>query len=402
MAVGGICRRTALRSAPTSARRRASPARTRAAVWPGAPSATRGRRRRRRRRSGRRGGAAAGRVGARGRPRGERRARHQRRSRRRACRSSARRRPPVGKPTASGSGSSARRRCCRPGSSARRGVRSCARCSARRRDRRSRWRSMPTRSGAALAEQARRSLRAAGFHRGGAGHAARRRLRPARSRAGRDHPHRRLARGGAAPHVAGDDRRARAADSRCWGSPAPWRPATPSTSRPRRGWPNGLTVLVPYAPFEQSTPANRRMAADVEAFARGHEAHARHRGGVLVGRRVPRRARQGGQAPHPRPVRRRRATIELLVSPARSVGRPGRRCTPRACPAARWCRATARAYLVAEPYRCGEPVVRKAPTTIDEAAGAASVSRRRRGGTRPSSSPGTTRSSRRSSRRGCR
>jgi len=30
---------------------------------------------------------------------------------------------------------------------------------------------------------------------------------------------------------------------------------------------NGLTVLVPYAPFEQSTAANRRLAADVERFA---------------------------------------------------------------------------------------------------------------------------------------
>lgn len=32
---------------------------------------------------------------------------------------------------------------------------------------------------------------------------------------------------------------------------------------------SGLTVLVPYAPFEQPTAANRRLAADVEAFAPG-------------------------------------------------------------------------------------------------------------------------------------
>ena len=32
---------------------------------------------------------------------------------------------------------------------------------------------------------------------------------------------------------------------------------------------NGLTVLVPYAPLEQSTAANRRLVADVEAFATG-------------------------------------------------------------------------------------------------------------------------------------
>jgi hypothetical protein len=32
---------------------------------------------------------------------------------------------------------------------------------------------------------------------------------------------------------------------------------------------SGLTVLVPYAPLEQATSANRRLAADVEAFAPG-------------------------------------------------------------------------------------------------------------------------------------
>src|SRR5215218_8894475 len=32
---------------------------------------------------------------------------------------------------------------------------------------------------------------------------------------------------------------------------------------------SGLTVLVPYAPLEQATAANRRLAADVEAFAPG-------------------------------------------------------------------------------------------------------------------------------------
>src|SRR5207237_6179052 len=32
---------------------------------------------------------------------------------------------------------------------------------------------------------------------------------------------------------------------------------------------SGLTVLVPYAPFEQATAANRRLAADVEKFAPG-------------------------------------------------------------------------------------------------------------------------------------
>jgi hypothetical protein len=30
---------------------------------------------------------------------------------------------------------------------------------------------------------------------------------------------------------------------------------------------NGLTVLVPIAPFEETTAANRRLVADVEAFA---------------------------------------------------------------------------------------------------------------------------------------
>ena len=41
-----------------------------------------------------------------------------------------------------------------------------------------------------------------------------------------------------------------------------YQPTTPAAA-------SGLTVLVPYAPFEQPTAANRRLAADVEAFAPG-------------------------------------------------------------------------------------------------------------------------------------
>ena len=43
---------------------------------------------------------------------------------------------------------------------------------------------------------------------------------------------------------------------------AMYRPSTPAIG-------NGLTVLVPIAPFEEKTAANRRLAADVEAFAPG-------------------------------------------------------------------------------------------------------------------------------------
>src|SRR5215213_1802404 len=41
-----------------------------------------------------------------------------------------------------------------------------------------------------------------------------------------------------------------------------YQPASPGTA-------SGLTVLVPYAPVEQSTAANRRLIADVDAFAPG-------------------------------------------------------------------------------------------------------------------------------------
>jgi ABC-type branched-subunit amino acid transport system substrate-binding protein len=45
-------------------------------------------------------------------------------------------------------------------------------------------------------------------------------------------------------------------------SPEFYQPTLPSLAE-------GLTVLVPYAPFEQTTAANRRLAADVKAFAPG-------------------------------------------------------------------------------------------------------------------------------------
>ncbi len=101
------------------------------------------------------------------------------------------------------------------------------------------------------------------------GHAARAACRPARSGAGGEHPDDRRTRGGAPADVAGH-------------RPPDWRGNSPllgftgtvatddDAYQPTApGLADGLTVLVPYAPFEQPTPANRRLAADVESFAPG-------------------------------------------------------------------------------------------------------------------------------------
>ena len=163
---------------------------------------------------------------------------------------------------------------------------------------------------------------------------------------------------------AGDQRhRAAARAARVHRHRAP--PTRRCTSRRRPRSASGLTVLVPYAPFEQSTAANRRLAADVEAFAAGTQLTPGIAAGLLVGRPVPADAGEAGK-----PLTRERF---LAVAPGGSRTR---------CPAPsavrRWpamhaqgvpCGALVQSdgtrYFVAEPYRCGKPIVvkRRSATT---------------------------------------
>ncbi len=120
----------------------------------------------------------------------------------------------------------------------------------------------------------------------------------------------------------------------------------------------GLTVLVPYAPFEQATAANRRLAADVERFAPGTKLTP----GIAAGYWsadlfVAMLAKVG-----------KRLTRERFLAVARQFEHE----VPATVGAVRWppmhsqgvpCGALVQSdgsqYLVVEPYACGKPIVVK-------------------------------------------
>jgi branched-chain amino acid transport system substrate-binding protein len=126
---------------------------------------------------------------------------------------------------------------------------------------------------------------------------------------------------------------------------------------------NGLTVLVPYAPFEQSTAANRRLAVDVKAFATGTKltpgiadgywsADAFLRVLAKVGKRLTRERFLAV------------ANDTFTFSVPDTIGRvtwPAMHAQEVPCGAL--VQSDGSRYLVAEPYRCGEPVVRLAKKT---------------------------------------
>jgi branched-chain amino acid transport system substrate-binding protein len=126
---------------------------------------------------------------------------------------------------------------------------------------------------------------------------------------------------------------------------------------------NGLTVLVPYAPFEQSTAANRRLAADVEAFAAGTKltpaiaagywsADAFLRVLAKVGKRVTRTrflAAANGKFTFTVP-----GTIGRVTWPAMHT---------QMVPCGALVQSDGSRYLVAERYRCAVPIVGRATTT---------------------------------------
>ena len=106
---------------------------------------------------------------------------------------------------------------------------------------------------------------------------------------------------------------------------------------------NGLTVLVPYAPFEQdrgqppaAPPTSRRSPRARRSRRASPPATGRPAARLMLA--------QVGRRLDPRAVpRRRQAATSRARCRTPSAARPGPRCAPRACRAERSCRATARA-----------------------------------------------------------
>jgi hypothetical protein len=132
-----------------------------------------------------------------------------------------------------------------------------------------------------------------------------------------------------------------------------YQPASPAVA-------SGLTVLVPYAPLEQSTAANRRMAADVKAFAPGTKLTPGIAAGYWSADLFLRLLGRTG----------RRLTRERFLAVARSssyevAGTIGPSRWPAAhsqgVPCGALVQSDGSRYVVAEPYACGAPIVVKPP-----------------------------------------
>ena len=133
-----------------------------------------------------------------------------------------------------------------------------------------------------------------------------------------------------------------------------YQPTAPATA-------NGLTVLVPYAPFEQSTAANRRLAADVESFAAGTKLTPGIAAGYWSADAFLRVLATVGK-----PLTRERFVAAAQRSTYSVPGTVGRSTWPgmhaRGVPCGALVQSDGSRYLVAEPYRCGKPIVRTAAT----------------------------------------
>jgi hypothetical protein len=132
-----------------------------------------------------------------------------------------------------------------------------------------------------------------------------------------------------------------------------YQPSTPAVA-------SGLTVLVPYAPLEQETGANRRLAADVEAFASGTQLTPGVVAGYWSADLFLRMLGETGK----------RLTRERFLAVARRFSYA----VPSTIGALRWPAAHAQGvlcgalvqsdgaqYFVVEPYACGKPIVVKRP-----------------------------------------
>jgi hypothetical protein len=123
---------------------------------------------------------------------------------------------------------------------------------------------------------------------------------------------------------------------------------------------SGLTVLVPWAPFEQQSAANRRLAADVESFAHGTPLTSAIAAGYWSADLFLRMLTATGK----------RLTRERFLAVARrfsyevpsTIGRlrwPAAHSQGVACGAL--VQSDGSRYFLAEPYACGRPIVVKAP-----------------------------------------
>ncbi len=134
---------------------------------------------------------------------------------------------------------------------------------------------------------------------------------------------------------------------------AMYQPTTPVVA-------NGLTVLVPYAPFEQRTTANRRLAADVEAFAPGTALTP----GIAAGYWsadlfLSMLAKTGKQLTRERFLAVARHFSYRVTDTIGASTWPAAHSRGVACGALAQSDGTR--YLVVEPYACATPIVVKTP-----------------------------------------
>ena len=129
-----------------------------------------------------------------------------------------------------------------------------------------------------------------------------------------------------------------------------YQPATPAVA-------NGMTVLVPYAPFEQKTAANRRLAGDVDAFAPGTTLTPGVAAGYWSADAFLRMlARVGRRLTRPRFLAAANRNFSFSVA-----GTVGRSTWPamhtRGVPCGALVQSDGSRYFVVEPYACGAPIV---------------------------------------------
>jgi hypothetical protein len=132
-----------------------------------------------------------------------------------------------------------------------------------------------------------------------------------------------------------------------------YQPTTPAST-------SGLTVLVPYAPLEQATAANRKLAADVEAFAPGTKLSAGIAAGYwsadlflrMLGKTGKRLTRERFLAV----ARTFHYEVASTVGPSRWPAMHS-----RGVPCGALVQSDGTQYVVVEPYACGSPIVVKPP-----------------------------------------
>jgi hypothetical protein len=130
-----------------------------------------------------------------------------------------------------------------------------------------------------------------------------------------------------------------------------YQPATPASA-------SGLTVLVPYAPLEQATAANRQLAADVEAFAPGTKLSAGIAAGYwsadLFVRMLTKTGKRLTRERFLAVARTFRYQVASTVGPSRWPAMHS-----RGVPCGALVQSDGTQYVVVEPYACGSPIVVK-------------------------------------------